>query len=240
MQRAFSMSIGLGRADALAEGQLEADLARPAALGVGGRGDVGRAVGLDQVLEPGAAVAVGEQRQRLGAVLLADLAAASRRRRRAPCPRRPPRSILLAALARRGSAASSAGPDRRADPVPPVPRGQSRPRDRGWSGLPLILVTRPSLTWASTPHFQKQSSQKVGTTRSPSVCGSVHGVGVQAPPVGRQAGAQGHRADAGAGAVILMNCLRVTAISSLLSQRGGMEHPSMQRTICLSCGSVRW
>jgi hypothetical protein len=28
------------------------------------------------------------------------------------------------------------------------------------------------LTCASTPHFQKQSSQKLGTTRSPSVCGS--------------------------------------------------------------------
>ena len=53
----------------------------------------------------------------------------------------------------------------------PAPRGQSLPRDNGWSGLPVIFVTTPSFTWARMPHFQKQSSQKVATTRSPSVPG---------------------------------------------------------------------
>ncbi len=37
------------------------------------------------------------------------------------------------------------------------------------AGLPVILVTRPSLTWARTPHFQKQISQNVGTNRSLSI-----------------------------------------------------------------------
>ncbi len=58
----------------------------------------------------------------------------------------------------------------------PAPRGQSIPFESGWSGLPMILVTRPSFTWASTPQFQKQSSQKLATTFSPSVPGSLIGL----------------------------------------------------------------
>ena len=52
MQRAFAMSMASGEPTRGAEGELEADLARPAALRVGRRGDVGRAVGLDEVREP--------------------------------------------------------------------------------------------------------------------------------------------------------------------------------------------
>src|SRR6266568_3566623 len=40
------------------------------------------------------------------------------------------------------------------------------PFESGWRGFPSILTTRSSFTYASTPHFQKQSSQNVGTTRS--------------------------------------------------------------------------
>ena len=57
----------------------------------------------------------------------------------------------------------------------PAPRGQSMPFESGCSGLPVILVTRPSFTWARTPQFQKQSSQKLATTLSPSVPGSFTG-----------------------------------------------------------------
>ena len=56
--------------------------------------------------------------------------------------------------------------------MPPVPRGQSFPRESGCSGFPTSFVTFPSFTCARTPHFQKQSSQNVGTTWSPSVPGS--------------------------------------------------------------------
>ena len=63
----------LGRADGVAEGQLEPDVARAAALGKGRGGDVRRAVGLERVLEKVAAEAVTEHRHRLGAVLGLDL-----------------------------------------------------------------------------------------------------------------------------------------------------------------------
>ena len=62
----------LGRADLLAERQVEADVARAAALREGRRRDVRRAVGLERVLEEGAAEAVREQRDRLRAVLRLD------------------------------------------------------------------------------------------------------------------------------------------------------------------------
>ncbi len=52
-------------------------------------------------------------------------------------------------------------------PTPPVPRGQSRPRDSGSSGLPSIFQRTPSRTVAIALHLQKQTSQKVGTVRIP-------------------------------------------------------------------------
>ena len=65
--------------DLLAEGQLEADVARPAALGVGGRDEIRRAEGLEGVLEEVAADAVAEERERFGPVLGLDASGASRR-----------------------------------------------------------------------------------------------------------------------------------------------------------------
>ena len=63
----------LGRADRLAEGQLEAHVARAAALGEGRGRRVGRAEGLERVLEEGPADAVAEEGDRLRAVLGLDL-----------------------------------------------------------------------------------------------------------------------------------------------------------------------
>ena len=69
-----------------------------------------------------------------------------------------PRALWRISGARRRSGSKWA-------PMPPVPRGQSRPRDSGSSGWPVIFQSRPSRTWASALHFQKQMSQNVGTTR---------------------------------------------------------------------------
>jgi len=63
----------LGRADDRAEGQIESHLTRPATLRVGRRGYVGRAIGIGQVLEPRAPIAMIEQGQGLGSVLLLHL-----------------------------------------------------------------------------------------------------------------------------------------------------------------------
>jgi len=52
-------------------------------------------------------------------------------------------------------------------PMPPVPRGQRRPRQSGSSGLPSIFQSWPSRTEAMALHFQKQMSQNVGTVRTP-------------------------------------------------------------------------
>ena len=71
-QRLFRMSVRSGRPDFLAEGQVEPDVARAAALREGRRGDVRRAVGLQRVLEEVAAEAVREERHRLGAVARLD------------------------------------------------------------------------------------------------------------------------------------------------------------------------
>ena len=57
-------------AHALAIGQPEPHFPRTAALGVGRRCDVGGPMGHDQVLEPGASVAVGKQGQGFGSVFL--------------------------------------------------------------------------------------------------------------------------------------------------------------------------
>ncbi len=63
---------GFGRAEALAERELVADVARTAALREGGLGAVRRAVGLHERAEEARADAVREERDGLGAVLLAD------------------------------------------------------------------------------------------------------------------------------------------------------------------------
>ena len=63
----------LRRADALAVGELEADVARSAALRERRRGDVRAAVCLERVLQERAADAVAEERHRLGTVLGLDL-----------------------------------------------------------------------------------------------------------------------------------------------------------------------
>ena len=57
----------LGRADLLAEREVEADVPRATALREGGRREVGGAEGLEGVLEEGAADAVAEERDRLRA-----------------------------------------------------------------------------------------------------------------------------------------------------------------------------
>ena len=64
----------LGRADAAAEGQLEADVARAAALRIRRPGVVDDAVALQHVLDEALPEAVVEQRDRLRAVLGLDLA----------------------------------------------------------------------------------------------------------------------------------------------------------------------
>ena len=63
----------LGRADRRSERELEADLARAAALRVRRSGDVGRAVREEEVLEERAAVAVREERDLVRSALLLDL-----------------------------------------------------------------------------------------------------------------------------------------------------------------------
>ena len=68
--RAFSMSVRSGEPTPAAEGEVEAHVPGAAALGVGGRGDVGGAVGVEEVLHPVPAVPVGEEGQGLGAVLV--------------------------------------------------------------------------------------------------------------------------------------------------------------------------
>ena len=73
MTRAFATSSVSGEPTRRAERELEADLARPAALSVGRRRDVPRAVGEEEVLEERAAEAVREERDLLGAALLLDL-----------------------------------------------------------------------------------------------------------------------------------------------------------------------
>ena len=74
--------------------------------------------------------------------------------------------LLLAArrCARSSGARSRSGS--KCAPTPPVPRGQSRPRESGSSGLPSIFHRTPSRTVAIALHFQKQRSQKVGTVRT--------------------------------------------------------------------------
>ena len=63
----------LGAADTVAKGQVEAHVPRPPALGVGGGGQVGGAIGLEGVLEEGAADTVAEERHGLGTVFRLDL-----------------------------------------------------------------------------------------------------------------------------------------------------------------------
>ena len=73
--------------DLVAERQLEADIARPAALGVGGRDEVRRAERLEGVLEEVAADAVAEEGERLRPVLGLDLLQLLGDVARAPRPR---------------------------------------------------------------------------------------------------------------------------------------------------------
>ena len=77
----------LGRADRLPEGQLEAHVARAAALGEGRGGGVRRAEGLHRVLEERPAEAVAEEGDRLRAVLGLDLQHLLGDVARAPRPR---------------------------------------------------------------------------------------------------------------------------------------------------------
>ena len=148
------------------------------------------------------------------------------RSRSAPRPRRPPRRRPRRASPG-GRAASSAGPDRRAGRSRRRRAGRACPRESGWSGFPVIFVTRPSFTCARTPQPQKQSSQYVATTRSPSVRGS--GTGSRSSPHHRVA-----RPDAAAtppaAAPIWMNLRRVIAMCSLLRRGQPRSHFSMQPT----------
>ena len=80
--------------------------------------------------------------------------------------------------------------------MPPVPRGQSFPRESGCSGFPTIFVTFPSFTCARTPHFQKQSSQNVGIDLVAVGARVVDDVAVEAPPLRREPRAEGGGAEA--------------------------------------------
>jgi hypothetical protein len=158
-QRAPGDVGALGRRDLLAESELEADVARAAALGVGRRDEIRRAVRLEGVLEEVAADAVAEKNATASGPCSAAIFrsfSAMKVERLVPGHLDP--LVLAAILAPQQRRAQAVGVVVRADAAGAT-RTEPAARQRIDRGCPRSSTVDRSSSVAIAPHFQKQRSQ---------------------------------------------------------------------------------
>ena len=195
MTRAFAMSSASGEPTPRAERELEPDLARPAALSVGRRRDVPRPVGEKEVLEEGAAEAVGEERDLLGAELLLDLQESLGREVERGLP-----GDFLEGLV---TPVAAAAQERLLQPVRIVEEAHAAGAARAEVAVrERVLGIALDLRHAAALHVRADAAlpeAEFAERRDDPVAvraGIVDDVGIEAPPVRGETGAGGGRGDA--------------------------------------------